>query len=514
MIGSNEVFLLIKSLSRNEKGYFKKYSSKHTLAEGNFYVELFDELDAQEEYNEEKIKKQLGKKRVKNFPSEKNYLYKLILRSLNEFYHNNSIERELRDLLNSVELLFAKSLYKQCEKFLLKAEKLALRFEKYSIQLEITDWRTRVIVAQAKFDELKNFIPESEKSKNSAIEKYKNLSEYRVLEGKMLMLTKTLGYPRTKAESEKYRQLIQTPVLRSKEKALGFWAQFHFYNIFNFYYDAIGKKDKLYEYRKKLIDFAESDKEKINDDQIRYLVALNNLVNIQDELAKDEEVYVTLDKIRSVKSRSAEIQIRIFTYVYTMLFTRNIIRGDFEKNTLILPEVEEGLRKYSNKMHKEFLLAIRYNCFYTFFGTSNFSASLKWLNQILNDRYIESRKDIYSSARIMYLILHYELGNADLLTYAIESTKRYFKKQERLFRFEEFMLRFIEKIAPLSRRAEEKKVFQELKEKLIEIKKDALEIQVVAFFDFDSWVEAKLSGKTFAETVRESVAANFANDRK
>src|SRR4051812_29000847 len=101
MIGSNEVFLLIKSLSRNEKGYFKKYSSKHTLAEGNFYVELFDELDAQEEYDEEEIKKHLGKKRTKNFPSEKNYLYKLILRSLNEFYHNNSVERELRDLLNS-----------------------------------------------------------------------------------------------------------------------------------------------------------------------------------------------------------------------------------------------------------------------------------------------------------------------------------------------------------------------------------------------------------------------------
>ena len=46
---------LIKYLSKSEKRYFKIVSSRHTIGEENNYILLFDYLERQEIYDEEKL---------------------------------------------------------------------------------------------------------------------------------------------------------------------------------------------------------------------------------------------------------------------------------------------------------------------------------------------------------------------------------------------------------------------------------------------------------------------------
>jgi hypothetical protein len=46
---------LIKHMSKSEKRYFKVLSSRHTIGEENNYIVLFDFIENQIEYNEEKI---------------------------------------------------------------------------------------------------------------------------------------------------------------------------------------------------------------------------------------------------------------------------------------------------------------------------------------------------------------------------------------------------------------------------------------------------------------------------
>src|SRR4051812_12516203 len=120
MKATDDLFLLIKSLTKNEKGYFKKYTSKHVVGDENKYISLFDRIDHSKQFNERELKKE-----IPHLPSDKNYLYKLIIRSLNEFHHGSSIDHELREILNAVEILFAKALYPQCEKLLNKAGQIS-----------------------------------------------------------------------------------------------------------------------------------------------------------------------------------------------------------------------------------------------------------------------------------------------------------------------------------------------------------------------------------------------------
>ena len=85
---SDDLFELIKSLTKSEKRYFKIVTNKKdNESPKNNYLRLFDEIEKQKVYDEKKIiEKFAGSSFVKHLPSEKNYLYTCFLKSLN-LYH-------------------------------------------------------------------------------------------------------------------------------------------------------------------------------------------------------------------------------------------------------------------------------------------------------------------------------------------------------------------------------------------------------------------------------------------
>ncbi|MBL0342180.1 MAG: hypothetical protein IPP71_15465 [Bacteroidetes bacterium] len=52
---SDHLFRLIKSLTTAEKRYFKIFAARHTIGDKNEYVNVFDAIDKQENYNEAKL---------------------------------------------------------------------------------------------------------------------------------------------------------------------------------------------------------------------------------------------------------------------------------------------------------------------------------------------------------------------------------------------------------------------------------------------------------------------------
>ena len=112
---SNELFMLIKSLNKSEKRFFK-LSSTIQAGDKN-YLRIFDFVDKQEEYDEEALKVAFQNETfIKHLPSEKNHLYKLILKSLRSYYSEQSISSILKQEIKNIEILYAKALYKECGK--------------------------------------------------------------------------------------------------------------------------------------------------------------------------------------------------------------------------------------------------------------------------------------------------------------------------------------------------------------------------------------------------------------
>ena len=57
--GTNELFQLIKSLSKSEKGYFKKFALLNSATIKANYERLFDAIDKQQTYDEVKLKQKV-----------------------------------------------------------------------------------------------------------------------------------------------------------------------------------------------------------------------------------------------------------------------------------------------------------------------------------------------------------------------------------------------------------------------------------------------------------------------
>ena len=93
---STELFSLVQSLTKSEKRFFKLNSSLQ--AGDKNYLKLFDYIEKQSSYNEEELKKYFEKERfIQHLPSEKNHLYKLILKSLRSYYSDQSVKSQLKE---------------------------------------------------------------------------------------------------------------------------------------------------------------------------------------------------------------------------------------------------------------------------------------------------------------------------------------------------------------------------------------------------------------------------------
>jgi hypothetical protein len=127
---SNELFDLIKSLNKSEKRFFKLSSSLQSGDKN--YLKIFDYIDARDDYEEEEMREHFKEERfIKHLPSEKNHLYKLVLKSLRGYYADNSVNSILKEEIKNIEILYKKALFKECKKFLKRAKAMAQENEKF-----------------------------------------------------------------------------------------------------------------------------------------------------------------------------------------------------------------------------------------------------------------------------------------------------------------------------------------------------------------------------------------------
>jgi len=148
---SDELFNLIRSLSKSEKGYFKKYAfTGSAREEEKNYIRLFDAMDEQQEYDEDKIVKTFkGEQFAKQIHRVKNYLYHIILKSMRGYHSRHLVENTVKEHLQDIHFLHEKGLYPQAKKLLKSARKLAYQYEKFPPLIEILDWERKIVSRQA-----------------------------------------------------------------------------------------------------------------------------------------------------------------------------------------------------------------------------------------------------------------------------------------------------------------------------------------------------------------------------
>lgn len=508
------LFELIHSLNMNEKRYFSLFASRHTIGDKNNYLRLFEVLNKQKEYNDKPLLHLFHKGStfpegrtfaVKNLQFNKQYLYKLILKSLASCYAENTVKRKLRSSLNQMEILMERGLYEQCEKLIAKTKELAKKYEHQATLLELVSIEMEVKHLQSYYEKEEHAIAVMQQKAMQEVEIYRNEIAYSFLSLQMTMNITAQGYIRTASDLSAYQGIIER---MEKDKPLSYRAKLHFYFCQVIHYAVKEEYEKGYEIAVKAVKFMEEHSHHIAEAPSVYALALSNLSSIQLSLGKYKEMRQSIQKLKEVSlltdKKHIRLKMQIFYSASIMELSLYCVTGEFEKAVAAISSLEEEMNSYQvNTLYQQKKMLLNYGIAHSFLGNGNYSAANKYINEIINDT-DSSKTNFGCFARIMSLIIHFELNNQDLLEYTVKSTHRFLYKKERLYKVETIILDFISKELPKIYSNKELLVaFKKLKEDIELVTTDSFERKALEYFDFISWLESKIENRPFAEVVRE-----------
>jgi hypothetical protein len=507
MKSTDDLFLLISSMSKSEKGYFKKFASKHTIGEKNIYVKLFDEIEKMDEYDEAGLKNKFrGEKFAKNLYSTKNYLFNLILKALSSYHSEKYAVSRLNNMLIELNVLFEKGLYKQFKTLLNKAIEIAKKNDKL-YYLALLYSRKLNALATDYYSGAEE--EEYEKTKKATVDNLKMIrlrEEFHFLYNDLFLLIKKMGSVRKKEDLEKLNKFVDNPLLKDEKFAGSFDTKFKFYSIWGHYYRVINDDANWYKYRRALLDLMESDRVYIKENPRSYVLALNNYLNACVYTGKYSSFKNNLEKLKGFakqfenKKEYIDTQVRVFLLVSDLELNYFNRTGQFDKLKDKITEIEKGFARFSSTINENRKISLYNRIAYAYFILKDFNKSLEYVNRIMNLTDPKLEQEQHSFARIRNLIVHYELGNYDLLEYAVNSARRFLAKQERIYKFEKLILNFVVKAMKYPTERTRQGFY-------IKLKSDLNALSALEHFDIISWLESKIAKKDFTEILKTKTAA-------
>jgi hypothetical protein len=507
MKASDNLFQLIKSLSKSEKRYFKIIAEKkNSDVKGNNYLQLFNAIDKQEVYDEGKIIRQFSKSTfIKHLPSEKNYLYFNILKAL-VLYHEGSTEFiELDDIRHCATILYNKGLYEQCNRMLTKARKLAISLELFPELLSITKLQLELLPMIAPSgEELKNGFATILNDEKLAFEKLENINRYQQLYARFLYLIRTNGeLVRNASELEMFEEIMQHELIKHEEKAHCYKSKEMYFFITCMYYFINNKLEEAYKQDLRGLKFLEDNLGKLTSVAI-YSARLSNHCEVCLRMNKLEECEELLERLKNIETVSTLEKSKNFYRYHDLLLRMHIAKGDFEKAIELVEPIEEGIKQYVENIHSGRIINMYYYISYAHFGKGDFRTALRWVNRIISEK-TDLRSDLLCFSRLLNLLIHLELNNQLQLEYVYKSTYSYFIKRERLFKLEGCFLKFLKKNLESLNAKEQQLTFSTFKNELTLLLEDPYEKRALEYFDFISWLDSKIERKSFAEIVNRNV---------
>jgi tetratricopeptide (TPR) repeat protein len=509
---SLELFQLVKSLTKSEKRFFKLSSS---LQQGDKnYLKIFDLIEKQDVYDEEAIKETFkGETFIRHLPSEKNHLYRLILKSLRSFYADSSISSVLRQEIKNVEILYKKALYKECRKFIARAKKLAIEHEKFYYWFELLNWEKTLLEEAFESGEFDVDLDKLLEEEQLVIDKLRNLAEYQMLYSRINYLYRSGGFTRNDEERKEVDKIAQHHLITGKGTAISVRATSICYYIQGLCNATNRDYPTAFDKFTRVKNILDQNPLIRKDLAKRYTLTLKHLMNCYLEGNNLDEAQKIINTMREIVNEPGFGDVSVTVKIFTSTSIAELLiaerKGDYTKVLELADNLANSLDVYNDKLHKEQQIIIYYNLAYAYFGAGDYNKALRFINHILNDNEQILRQDIYSFARLFNLVIHYELGNYDLLEYVIKSTSRFFSKQVKDYEVEGIIITHLKKLMRTPNPADKRKVYLKAKEDMEKAFSIPAERVVLHYFDFLVWVNAKIDATSFAESARKSHQINL-----
>ena len=436
---------LIKNLSQTEKRYFKLLAKQQTPGKKNDYIKLFEEIDKQDVFDEEKIKEIFkGTSIEKRYASLKKYLYELVIKSLT-FYNSDTLSSiKLRRMLDAAEILYKKGLYHQAHRKLVKAESLALEVGMHFSMHEIRSLKMKCqnhLPENFNKEVVNEFKAEQEKTTNQI--QLTNLlfnKNQEVLINTILLNEKASVFSASELISTLGKDFfdLESKIENSYNKYL------YLSTAYN-YYVGIHDSETAQDYNNKILDLFETEDLNRKHLPSEYVQTLFNCIKSLDIHTEKEEatMLITLckefftDSTISYYNKNNDIA-RLMTIEQSFALEY----GAEDEIEIIGEMVEEFQQNKRNRVNTSTNQLLNYNQAWIKLKNGELKQAMELNNEVLNSKNSLLNTPLYSPTVIQNILIHFELKNFSYLEFAIKSFHKELKKNAQFTEVEEVVFEF------------------------------------------------------------------------
>jgi hypothetical protein len=443
---SDNLYLLIKSLTGNEKRYFKVFAKRHISSRQSKYEQLFDVYDSlgDDEYDESDLKKKLQKKGLgKNLADDKKNLQEMVTKSLVSFHAGQSVE--LSDLLAADDLYRQKRLNSLRQKTIARAREIAERYDKFSVLLTLADRETTMRMEQDQ-ESLAGIADTIGTEQKVLLHKMSTMYDLVSLHN-WLFIQYRLD---AKKNSAKFREVVEQkmshPTFTSYKLGLSFNTDRIYYSILGVYY-LLRKNTAAYNnYVRLQYELYEKQYPHQKDNfRLLYNISLYNYLYSLHTIRNFSEMKQLLDQAATVIPLNEDEAGESFQNLafYRQLYYMNTFK--FDEAIKMVGEIEDGILQYRKKINTARKLALYSNIAIAYMMTEQWEQVADYTEKIISEK-TAVRLDIKHEAMMHQLIARYELKQYDLLSYQARSVQRTLSAQGHLSDSQAHIIRLINRL--------------------------------------------------------------------
>ncbi len=490
-----DLYHLIKSMTKAEKRQFKLFATQHARKDSNNYVLLFDAVDRQEVYDEEKLRRKLRKYNFsKSLAKTKYLLYELILRMLRQLYDGRTTVSKIQGLLEASEVLRSKGLYQQSMVSLQKAKKLCLTFEASQWYLRVLDQEKLLIgylnqnnVARS----MRNWL-DSYREKSSSFAAEQQLEQ--LLMQSRILFEVSRNYQMDELAFN-FKSILSDPLLDKARQPSTFLGQAYYLEIYALRAQTLHDVpaaarcyDELFDLWQAHAEYAEFYRDafiRLNTSYLSYCAATRQ---------SGPHYATALKNIQRVAVAQPEERHRYMLLSYSHDFICHLAMERIECCRMRFLAVNDYLNAgHGRLLDQSTLLNLYFHLGVFHFIDGEYDEAQAMIRQIMA---IDKKCDypnIQNFCRLIGLMIRYEEQEFDLLEYDIMTTHRFLAKHKQVQPIEKLVLNVVKKLIRVKHSREATNLFIDFYSQLQDLQKSWQEpLELTAGSAFYRWVRDKL----------------------
>lgn len=503
---NNLVYDLILGLSRPEKRYVNRYAAFNRS--GSRLLKLYKAVNTHQIHSDEELKATRGTAPLlRDLEVSKVHLTQLILQALRQFHRKESGERQLRGYLDDADLLWRRSHYRACAQMLRKVKKLGHALGYYTYVLEAIHMERNLMATHSAFPLTNETVSAIDAEEKSVLQALITENRFRHFAAQSALTHKRYGNSRSPDDFAAITALIANPE-HAEEAATTIRAQRFYHHSMLTYYTSVGDVEGGLRHNQQILD-TYSAPELIRENAPGFVIAHSNQALLHLRLKQYRTALRILDELpiklrQAIKRPNRELLWRVQVTRLNYSLGICIECGNIELAKPLVQEAITFIEAHAANINAMRLSEMRFSIASYYLLTHQPDTALQYLMDVEASPYVRNKNDLYVSARIMQLIAHYEMGNRQLLPYLLRSVYHAIMKRERLFRFEQVLIRFMrtDLVRVVDKRSAQRN-FRKLYNALEPLQDDPLEQHAFINFDILSWLDSKVRHITFAEAVAE-----------